>query len=95
MSRNQKKMTMRFSEYQGGRDQFDRKYPLKIVFKDGKTIYGHSLSYSQTPSGKTSNIIFALIANIDDWCKNINEEERAKIIFDDDVIDEISIFDDY
>jgi hypothetical protein len=95
---------MKFSDYQSRRDQYDRKYPLKIVFKrkyplkivfkEGKTVYGHTVSYMQT-GDKTTNIIFAVIANIDDWCKNINEENRERIKFDDDVIDKISIFKDY
>jgi len=85
---------MKFSEYQRGRDQYDRKYPLKIVFKDGKTIYGHTVVYTEL-GDKTTDIIFALIENIDDWCKNINEENRERIKFDDDVIEHISIFKDY
>lgn len=85
---------MKISDYQGGRDQFGRKYPLKIVFKDSKTIYGHSVDYKES-GDKTTNITFAVITNIDDWCKNINEKERERIKFDDNIIDEISIFKDY
>ena len=93
-SRKAKNKTMKFSDYQGGRDQFGRKYPLKIVFKDSKTIYGHSVAYTES-GDKTTKITFALIANINDWCKNINEKERERIIFDDDVIEEVSIFKEY
>jgi hypothetical protein len=85
---------MKFSKYQRGRDQYDRKYPLKIVFKDGKTVYGHTVQYTEL-GDKTTDIIFALIENIDDWCKNINKENRERIKFDDDVIEHISIFKDY
>jgi hypothetical protein len=85
---------MKFSDYQRGRDQYGRKYPLKIVFKEGKTVFGHTVTYMET-GDKTTNIIFAVISNIDDWCKNINEENRERIKFDDDVIDKISIFNEY
>jgi hypothetical protein len=85
---------VKFTEYSRGRDQYDRKYPLKIVFKDGKTVYGHTVVYRES-GDKTTDIIFALIENIDDWCKNINKENRERIQFDDDVIEHISIFKDY
>ena len=85
---------MKLTDYQGGKDQYGRKYPLKIVFKEGKTVYGHFVKFSQT-GDKTTNIIFAVISNINDWCKNINEENRERIKFDDDVIAKISIFKDY
>jgi hypothetical protein len=85
---------MKFSVYQRGRDQYDRKYPLNIVFKEAKTVYGHTVTYMET-GDKTTNIIFAVISNIDDWCKNINEENRERIKFDDYVIDKISIFNEY
>jgi len=85
---------MNLTEFQTGRDQFDRKYPLKIVFTDNTTVYGHIVKYEQY-GDKATGIIFALIENIDDWSKNINEENRKRIYFDDDVIHQISFLKNY
>jgi hypothetical protein len=85
---------MKILDYQGGRDQFGRKYPIKIVFKEGKIVYGHAIKYTQS-GDQTTNIIFQLISNIEDWCKNINEENREILNFDDVVIEQISVFKDY
>lgn len=85
---------MKFSDYQSGRDQFGRKYPLKVEFKDGRVIFGHAVKYLET-GDTTTNISFAIIENIEHWCKNINQESRERIKFDDVVIKEVSIFNDY
>lgn len=85
---------MKFSDYQAGRDQFGRKYPLKIVFKEGITVYGHTITYLESGEN-TTNITFKLIGNIDNWCKNIDEENREIMKFDDDTIAQISIFTEY
>jgi hypothetical protein len=77
-----------------GRDQFGRKYPIKIVFKNGKVEYGHVKSFRQEADGNF-DIRFLLISNINDWIKNMNEENREIIIFNDDVIDDISNFKEY
>lgn len=72
-----------------GRDLFDRKHPIQIKFKDGNILFGHVKSSYQI-GDKTTNIHFELIQNIDDWCRNIIEENREIIVFDDDAIEEIS-----
>ena len=83
-----------------GRDQYDRKFPVKITFKTGEIVYGHFKSsrlHSEGIITKTINIHFLLIKNIEDWCNNINEEieKRDVIIFDDDLIEQISNFKSY
>lgn len=85
---------MKLSDYQAGRDQFGRKFPIKIVFNEGRTVYGHVVSYMET-GDTTKNILFKLIGNLNNWCNNIKDENTEIIKFDDDVIAEISFFKDY
>ncbi len=83
-----------------GTDRFNRKFPVKITFNTGETVYGHIKSSNRQLIGnttKTIDINFLIIKNIEDWCKNIDEdiENRDIIIFNDDIIDQISIFKTY
>ena len=83
-----------------GTDQYGRKFPTKITFKNGDLVYGHFKSSHRQSTGKimkTTNIIFLKIKNIEDWCNNSNEKlgDRDGITFDNDKIDQISIFKSY
>jgi hypothetical protein len=85
-----------------GRDQFGRTYPVQIKFKDGEVVYGHIVISLRTPPDenggfKTNVDNFLLIANIENWKQNINEENsnRERLKFDDDAIEEISVYKDY
>lgn len=74
-----------------GRDLFDRKYPIKIKFKNGKSVYGHVVALiSSSDVGQTTKIKFQLIKDIDDYCKNITEPSPETILFEDSLIEEIS-----
>lgn len=86
---------MQLQEYTSpGRDQYARTYPVKILFKNGKVEYGHVKNFRQEDDGYF-DIHFLLISNLNDWIKNLNEENREIIIFNDDVINDISNFKDY
>ena len=83
-----------------GRDQFGRKYPVKIQFKDEKVVYGQIISFLQQPPNEngeivTTNILLKVIKNIDDWVENKTEVYAERMFFDDNIIDTIMTFDSY
>lgn len=86
---------MNLSSYTSpGRDQYNRKYPIKIVLINEKVLFGHIKSYVKKDD-KSSVIHFLGIKNIDDWKSNINEENREVIILIVEEILKISIYKDY
>ena len=79
-----------------GRDQFDRKYPIKIELKDGKVIYGHLKSFQRKSENEYLDIIFNVIQNIEDWKTNrINERGQNKIVIDYNEISRLWIIKSY
>lgn len=66
-----------------GRDQFDRKYPVKLTLKNGKVVYGHFKSKIEN-SNEITNIHFVLIEDIEAWKRNepLELNDRRNVYFE-------------
>jgi hypothetical protein len=71
-----------------GRDQFGRKYPIKVVLQDDRILFGHIKSFSTA----SDIVFFRVIPNIDDYRNNINNEIGDTIEFNSAEIQEISVY---
>jgi small nuclear ribonucleoprotein (snRNP)-like protein len=80
---------MNLTEFKStGRDQFGRKYPIKVVLKDGRVLFGHIKAFSTA----SDIVFFRVIPNIDEYRNNINNEIGDTIEFNSTEIQEISVY---
>lgn len=54
-----------------GRDQFDRKYPIKLQLRDGSVIYGNIKAISNFDGPRVDILI---IESIEDWMQNVSND---------------------
>ena len=78
-----------------GTDQYNRKYPLKITFTNGEEKYGNIVSYLREADGLNTNIHFLVILDFEEWKRNESEIRTERIIFDNNLIQNIELIKDY
>lgn len=73
-----------------GRDQFGRKYPIKIQLKDGSVVYGHFKCHETQ-----GDPAFFLIEDIDAWKNNAIRKGNKVVVIKFNDIEAAENFKDY